>query len=266
MGNKNTFSGLGPKEAELVARLSYEKKTIVSSKDIDGFLPADFKYRKQFVYNLRQKKILIPIKRGFYVFTPLEAIPTGIRVNEFLIPAVFFPRKNYYIGYSTMYNYYGFTDQLFQTVYVINTSLCRAKVICGVSYKFLKVPDNRMYGIETIKISDTDIMISSKERTLVDLIYFNKPVGGISPAVEIVKKIVSKQECDIRKLVEYAALFPNVTVRKLMGVVLENLGIGPSILRPLAKSVEDTALSSLTGSRRGEINKKWRVIVDASQK
>lgn len=266
MGNKNTFSGLGPKEAELVARLSYEKKTIVSSKDIDGFLPADFKYRKQFVYNLRQKKILIPIKRGFYVFTPLEAIPTGIRVNEFLIPAVFFPRKNYYIGYSTMFNYYGFTDQLFQTVYVINTSLCRAREICGVSYKFLKVQANRMYGIETIKIRDTDVMVSSKERTLVDLIYFNKPVGGISPAVEIVKKIVSKQECDIRKLVEYAALFPNVTARKLMGVVLENLGIGPSILRPLAKSVEDTALSSLTGSRRGEINKKWRVIVDASQK
>lgn len=56
MGNKNTFSGLGPKEAELVARLSYEKKTIVSSKDIDGFLPADFKYRNQFVYTSGRKK------------------------------------------------------------------------------------------------------------------------------------------------------------------------------------------------------------------
>lgn len=265
MDNKNTFTGLGAKEAELVARLSYEKKTIVSVKEIDNFLPTDFKYRNQFVYNLRQKKILTPIKRGFYVFTPLESIPSGMRVNEFLIPPVFFPRKNYYIGYSPMFNYYGFTEQLFQTVYVINTSLCRAREICGVSYKFLKVPNNRIYGIETIKISDIDVIVSSKERTLVDLIYFNKPVGGISPAVDILKKIVSKQECDIKKLIEYAALFPNVTVRKRMGVVLENLGIEPSILRPLAKSVKDTALSSLTGSRRGEINKKWRVIVDASQ-
>jgi len=266
MNNNNTFSGLGPKEAELVARLSYEKKTIVSAKDIDGFLPADFKYRNQFVYNLKQKKILNPIKRGFYVFTPLEAILSGVRINEFLIPPVFFPRKNYYIGYSTMFNYYGFTDQLFQTIYVINTSLCRAKEICGVSYKFLKVPADRIYGIEIIKVSDTNVLVSSKERTLIDLVYFNRPVGGVSPAVEILKKIIAKKECDIKKLIEYAALFPNVTVRKRMGVVLENLGIEPSVLRPLAKSVENTALSSLTGTRRGEINKKWRVIVDDSQK
>ena len=41
MDNKNTISGFGPKEAEFVARLSYEKKTVVSAKEIDGFLPAD---------------------------------------------------------------------------------------------------------------------------------------------------------------------------------------------------------------------------------
>jgi hypothetical protein len=53
MYNKNTFPGLGPKETELVARLSYEKKTIVSTRDIEGFLPSDFKYRNQFIYNLK---------------------------------------------------------------------------------------------------------------------------------------------------------------------------------------------------------------------
>ena len=146
MDIKNTFSGLGPKEAEFVARLTYEKKSIVSAADIDGFLPPGFKYRNQLVYTLKQKKILTPIKRGFYIFTPLESIPTGLRVNEFLIPPLFFPRKDYYIGYSTMFNYYGFIDQLFQTVYVLNTSLFRERTICGASFKFLKVsqrPDVR---------------------------------------------------------------------------------------------------------------------------
>lgn len=155
-----------------------------------------------------------------------------------------------------MFNYYGFTEQLFQTVYVLNTSLCRAKNICGISYKFLKVPYNRMYGIETININNTDIMVSSKERTLIDLIYFNKPVGGVSPAVNILKEIIIKKECDINKLIEYTAIFPNVTVRKRIGVVLQNIGIKTSVLRPLAKSVENTAISSLNASRRGEINKK----------
>jgi hypothetical protein len=54
MDIKTTFSGLGPKEAEFVARLTYEKKSIVSAADIDGFLPPGFKYRNQLVYTLKQ--------------------------------------------------------------------------------------------------------------------------------------------------------------------------------------------------------------------
>ena len=266
MDIKTTFSGLGPKEAEFVARLTYEKKSIVSAADIDGFLPPGFKYRNQLVYTLKQKKILTPIKRGFYVFTPLEAIPTGLRVNEFLIPPLFFPRKDYYIGYSTMFNYYGFIDQLFQTVYVLNTSLFRERTICGASFKFLKVSRDRMYGIETIKVDDTDVQVSSRERTLVDLIYFNKPVGGVEKAVEILAKIVKEKGCDTKRLVEHASLFPNATVRKRIGVVLEGLGIEKTILAPLAESVKETAISSFKGSRKGTLNKTWRVIIDAPQK
>lgn len=266
MDIKNTFSGLGPKEAEFVARLTYEKKSIVSAADIDGFLPPGFKYRNQLVYTLKQKKILTPIKRGFYIFTPLESIPTGLRVNEFLIPPLFFPRKDYYIGYSTMFNYYGFIDQLFQTVYVLNTSLFRERTISGASFKFLKVSQGRMYGIETIKVDDTDVRVSSRERTLVDLIYFNKPVGGVDKAVEILARVIKENRCDPGKLVEYASLFPIATVRKRIGVVLEGLGIDKASLMPLAESVKETAVSSLTGSRKGTLNKTWRVIVDAPQK
>ncbi|MDO9541141.1 MAG: type IV toxin-antitoxin system AbiEi family antitoxin [Kiritimatiellia bacterium] len=262
MDNKITFRGLGPKETELIARLSYEKKTIVSAGDIAGFLPADFKYRNQFVYNLKQKRILTPIKRGIYIFNPLEAVPSGIRVNEFVIPPVFFPRKNYYIGYSLMFNYYGFTDQLFQTVYVLNTSLCQERIICGVSYKFVKVSDDRMYGAETISVRDTGVIVSSRERTLVDLIYFNKPVGGADQAAQIFRNIVDQKKCDIIKLIKYAARFPNITARKRIGMIFEELGIKKPVLRPLIKSVENTAISSLTGSRKGALNKTWQVIVN----
>jgi len=260
MNKRNTISGFGPKEAEFVARLSYEKKTVVSAEEIDGFLPADFKYRKQFVYTLKRKRILTPIKRGVYVFTPLDSITTGTRINEFLIPPIFFPRKNYYIGYSTMFNYYGFTEQIFQTVYVLNTSLCREKVICGMAYKFVKVSESRLYGSENITVQGVSVAVSSKERTLVDLIYFNKPVGGIAPAVQILKEIVQKKKCDIRKLVELASRFPNVTTRKRIGLALDELGIKGAILKPLIESVDKTAISSLTGSRKGPLNTTWRIL------
>lgn len=264
MDKQNTIKGLGQNEAAFVARLSYEKKTIISAEEIDKFLPSGFKYRKQFVYDLKQKKILNPIKRGVYVFAPLDSIPSGVRVNEFLIPSIFFPKNNYYIGYSTMFNYYGFTEQLFQTVYVINSSLCRERIINGVSYKFVKVSKERLYGLESIIVQGKNVIVSSKEKTMIDLIYFNKPVGGFSPASQIFKNIVKQKKCDVSKLIKYSARFPNITTRKRIGVILEQIGVKKSLLLPLIKSVQKTAISSINGLRRGSINKTWRVIVSDS--
>lgn len=252
---------LGPIETTIVGRLTYEKMTIVTAKNLDTLFKLSPEARKQVVFRLKKKNILTPVKRGVYVFSPLEAGPAGRGVNELLVPPLFFPKKNYYIGYSTMFNYYGLSGQLFQTVYVLNTSMRREKIICGISYKFLKVPESRMYGLEAIKVQNTDVIISSKERTLIDLLYFNKPVGGVGPATEIFKQVVRDKKCDIKKLVEYAARFSNITTRKRIGVILDGLRIANSILKPLVKSVETTAVSSLNDSRKGNLDKKWRVII-----
>jgi len=43
------------------------------------------------------------------------------------------------------------------------------KIIYGLSYKFIKIKKNRMYGIEKIKVKDEEVNISSKERTLIQI-------------------------------------------------------------------------------------------------
>ncbi|MCL5986955.1 MAG: hypothetical protein M1371_10415 [Actinobacteria bacterium] len=258
----NTFKILGPIETNIIARLTYEKKSIVTVRDLDQLFNLSPEDRQQIVFRLKKKNILSPIKRGVYLFSPLEAGPEGTGLDELLIPPLFFPKKNYYVGYSTMFNYYGFTEQLFQTIYVLNTSIRIERVICGLSYKLIRIPENRMYGLETIKVKDVDVNISTKERTLIDLLYFNKPVGGITSATGIFREIVRNNKCDIKKLIEYAARFPNITTRKRIGVILEDLGISDKDLEPLINSVKKTAISSLNGSRKGTLNKKWRVIVN----
>ena len=266
MEPKNTYKILGPIETNIVARLTYEKKAIVTAKDMDQLFNLSPEDRKQIVFRLKKKKILSPIKRGVYVFSPLEAGSEGMGVDELLIPPLFFPKKNYYVGYSTMFNYYGFTEQLFQTVYVLNTTKHLEKLICGLSYKFIKIPENRMYGIEKIKVKDADVNISSKEKTLIDLIYFNKPVGGIVGASRIFTEIVNNNKCNLKKLVEYAVCFPNITTKKRIGLILDDAGVPENILKPLVKSIEKTSISSLNGSRKGTLNKKWKVIVNDSRK
>jgi len=105
MKNNTTEKYLGPKETEVIARLSYEKVTLITIQEFDKFFEFDRALRKQIIFRLKKKNILTSIKRGVYLYSPLESGPAGSNINEFLIPPVFFPKGNYYIGCSTMYSY-----------------------------------------------------------------------------------------------------------------------------------------------------------------
>ena len=122
-----------------------------------------------------------------------------------------------------------------------------------------------MYGLQKINVENKEVIISSLERTLVDLVYFNKPVGGINRALDILKRELKKERCDIKKFICLAAQFPSIKTRKKIGILLDEMGYSDGDLAPLAKSVKDTAISSFTGSFKGRLNKKWRIIINDSQ-
>ena len=255
---------LGPNETSVIARLTYEKLSIVTVTQFDKLFGFNTNTRKQTIYRLRKKRILTPITKGVYFFSPLESGPAGSRINEYLIPPLLFPKGNYYIGYSTMYNYYGFTDQLFQTMYLLNTSRQRERIICGIRFKLIKILPNRMYGLEKISIRDVETTISDRERTLIDLIYFPDPVGGLRNAFDVLRSQIKSQKIDIKKLIKYAAIFPSVSTRKRIGFVLQQCGVPNTKLAPLKRSIKTTALAALYGSksRKGTINTMWKVILD----
>ena len=178
----NTMQYINPREREVVARLTYEKVSIITKEQFDKYFNFPKRVKEKTLFRLKKKGILTAIKRGVYFYSPLESGPAGSSINEFLVPSVFFPKGNYYVGYSIMYNYYGFTDQIFQTMYVLNTSLQREKIIGNMRFKMIKISARRMYGFEKIKIKDTEVVVSDKERTLVDMLYFSGPVGGLKGA------------------------------------------------------------------------------------
>ena len=123
-----------------------------------------------------------------------------------------------------------------------------------------------MCGQETISIKGKDVIVSSKERTLIDLIDYNKPVGGIEAAADILKRFVEEKKCDIKKLIDYTVRFPKIKTRKRIGLILENAGVRDALLKPIEKSIKRTSLISFTNNRKGTINEKWRAIVNDSQR
>ncbi len=262
MMKNNTMQYMNPREREVVARLTYEKTTIITRDQFGKYFDFPGRAKEKTLFRLKKKGILTAIKRGVYFFSPLESGPAGSSINEFLVPPVLFPKGNYYIGYATMYNYYGFTDQIFQTMFILNTSLQRDKTIGSMQFKMIKISLRKMYGLEKIRIKDVEVIVSDRERTLVDMFYFPGPVGGLKRAFEILEEKVKFKKIDVTKLIKYAVKFPNISVRKRIGFVLEKAGINDKKLISLLKSVRKTSLVVLypSKSRKGRINRKWMLI------
>lgn len=154
------------REREVIGRLSYEKADVISRQKFDEYFAKYPKnVRSKLVYKLVKKGILSPIKKGLYIYSPIESGPNGRNINEYLIPGFLIPDGNYYIGYNNMFNYYKFTDQITQVVYVLNTSIQSERIIGGIRYKLLKIPKDRMYGIAEIEIMGAKVRVSDMERT-----------------------------------------------------------------------------------------------------
>jgi len=262
----NTTGYLNPQEQEVVARLAYEKISIITPEQFDKYFNFPKQVKQKTLFRLTKKGILKNIKKGVYFYSPFESGTAGSNINEFLIPPVLFPKDNYYVGYATMFNYYGFTDQLFQVMYILNTSVQKEKTIGNMGFKMVKVSPEKMYGLEKIRIRDTQVIVSDRERTLVDLVYAPQPVGGLKIAVEILKNQVKDRKININKIINYVLRFPNLSTRKRIGFTLEQAGTSNRRLEPLRKSIKNTSLIALypSKSRKGSINKKWMVIENAS--
>ncbi len=266
MKNKTVAYYLNPQEIEVISRLTYEKTTIITLSQFDNYFRFPSTVRNKILWKLKKKGILVSIKKGLYIFSPLENGPAGRNINEWLIPCSLFPNNNYYVGYSQMYNYYGFTDQIFQQMFIINTSTQSERKIGKIQFNLIKVSPDRMYGLKSIKVKEAEVIVSDKERTLVDLVYYPKPVGGLQKAFEILDYQVKSKFIDLKKLIKYASLFPIISTRKRIGFILEKAGVDLMELKPVLKKVEGTSLTTLYdgNSRKGKINKRWGIIENAS--
>ncbi|MFC1546384.1 type IV toxin-antitoxin system AbiEi family antitoxin [bacterium] len=168
----------------------------------------------------------------------------------------------YYIGYFTMYNYWGFTDQIPQTIYVLNLTKNDKKKIGNIKYEALRIDKKKYFGIKKIKIESEEICISDKERTLVDFIY--NPIGSIDNVEQVLKDNLGK--IDIEKFIKYLKRFPIVSVRKRAGYFLEKIGCKKKYLDDLKNIIGNkltyVVLDPMKKSRKGKINKEWQIIVN----
>lgn len=256
-----SYPNLSKEELYLISRAEYEKQKLITG-EFAKRLFGEPKKAAVILDTLTRKGRLIQIQRGKYIPVPIKAPNQQWTPNEFWVAALWMGDIPYYVGYFTMYNYWGFTEQIPQTVFILNTRKSKKKLIGNIKYEAVKIAEEKYYGVQKISIEDEEVRISDKERTLVDFIY--NPIGSFENIRTTLKDNLGK--IDLAKFVRYLIRFPVVSVRKRAGFILEELGCEDSLCVKLKDNIGGeqsyVVLDPFNKSRKGRINREWKIIVN----
>lgn len=251
---------LSSKELKLVSRLELDNRKFVRIKDIMKILSCDRKSAYNIVYKLTKKKRLIPIKKSTYLVIPVKAVGSKWSEHEFIIAKQFV--KNYYIGYLSALNYYGFSEQIPRTIFIANMNRSGTLKIKNLKFRFIKIKKEKFFGYDDIKIEDEKINLSDKEKTLLDCLDKQKLSGGFFETVKAFD--TAKNEIDSGKLVKYAFMMKNNSLLKRLGYILDYVKKDSSKnLKKISEHLKNDkkfVYLSLAHEKKGRSIEKWKVI------
>ncbi|MFH1715293.1 MAG: hypothetical protein ABH857_03755 [Elusimicrobiota bacterium] len=246
---------LSPKEVDLLSRLEFEGKAVYTKEELVSFCK-DKQQGQYLIKKLLEKKRLKKIIKNTYFVIPIKAPQGKWMPNEYVIAKILVKDSNYYIGYSSVFNSYGFTEQVAQMIYVINDKYSFSKIINGIKFKAVKVKSKKIYGLDTRVIGGENISFPSKERALIDAFEFYNTAKAEAILVNQFKKI------NIETLIDYVSLYPVQIVRRRMGYFLEKLKVPKKTLNKIDVGKSGYSFLRDNDVKKGAINKRWRVIVN----
>ncbi|MCL5730442.1 MAG: hypothetical protein M1165_02655 [Candidatus Pacearchaeota archaeon] len=176
--------------------------------------------------------------------------------NEYLIAKALARGRRYYIGYSTVFNSYGFTNQVAQMMHVVNDKYSIRKSIFGLAYKLIKVLPDRLYGLETRNIKNEDVVFPKKERALIDVFEFFET----DRASSILRENISR--LDKKLFIAYVARYPVQSVRRRIGYLLEQAGIDKYSLKKIYPGEKGYTPLYNNRSKKGKIDARWKLIIN----
>ena len=164
------------------------------------------------------------IRRGFYIPISIQSTtPVAVPEEPWLIAHKLFAPC--YIGGWTAAQHWGFTDQLFNSIYVITTKKVhlREQNLNGVKFKIKTILPKLIFGTQPIWIGKEKVAISDPTKTIIDGLNDPAVFGGIRMVNDIYTAYIKSKELSHKNLLDYAKKMDNSAVYKRLGFLTEKL-------------------------------------------
>ncbi len=256
------MTGIGPKEASLIAAVSGKGLRVFTVADVADMLNISRVSASDLVLRLLAKRKLLRIEKGKYLLIPPEAWATGEYTEEGIIIASQMV-KPYYLSYWTALSFYGWTEQPSKTIFVATTKLKHPLSVQGITIKFIKLRPDRFFGFTEQWVGNQKMAVAEKEKAIVDCLDQPRYAGEI---VEIAKGLWNgKDEFDYSKLIEYALKMKNGSIIKRLGYLMDILKVNqPKFRKELKRRISSgiTALDPARDIKASKVSKEWNLYIN----
>lgn len=257
---------LGPREAEFLASLAAATDHRFSIEDaVEFWGSSEMAWKK--LWWLEKKGWIGRIERGKYIIIPLEAgINRSWSEDPYLIaksladPAV--------IAYWSAIRHWNWTEQLPNVIFIQTTKRKKTprRDVFGVYYEIVTIPEVKFFGYIKQSRNEVEFWVTDKEKTLVDCADKVNRSGSIEELIKAIKNGV--KEISWEKLGKYLDQFPNGSVKKRLGFLVENTGtqISREATLMLEKWQSDltAGVSPLVPGlvKTGKICTRWQLLIN----
>jgi predicted transcriptional regulator of viral defense system len=169
--------------------------------------------------------------------------------------------KNSSIAYWSALNIHGLTEQIPNIIYSQSDYLKNSKKVFGVTYKFVKVKPEKIFGTIQMGYGNETFKITDVEKTLLDCFDLPQYSGGYE---ELIRAFYTAK-IDRTKLLKYGTQIGNLSVLKRMAFLSELFQMEDfsdfqeSVLKIVNKKY--TLLDPFS-ENTGKFDSKWRIRIN----
>ena len=214
---------LGPMESRLVFTLERDGRIAFTFKDAQAILATSNKSVYRVLDRLKLKRRIRHVGKGLFLLSPAKSGIEGAWTEHAFTILPKLLGNDYYVGFWSALGYWGMTEQLPQTTYVIVTSRRKSLTLDNERIQFVTYPPARFFDYTQEKIGETEFNISSREKTIIDSLAHLEYSGGIS---EVAKAIWTARERDglnTNRMIDDAERMGIVAAKLRLGYLLELL-------------------------------------------
>jgi predicted transcriptional regulator of viral defense system len=211
------------------------------------------------------------LRRGLYTTIGMESVAN---ITHPFVIATHLVQPSAISHWSALHHH-GLTEQIPQIITsstptkVVTPSMREKEVqdlklkhiwqIADIRYEYINIKQKHFFGIEKIWLDEnSQVSITDKERTLLDIFIYPKMFGGIGEALGILEN--SLHTIDIQKLVNYAIQYNKKSLTKRLGWALEYFGAPAKKLEPLLKApISYFCRLDPSAPATGPCDKRWMI-------